>query len=179
MDFFQNIIQFDEIDSTNDFLKKNYKNLPNITTIRTGFQAKGRGQFERTWESDKNQNAIISILFKTYLPPLMKNINSNIVNAIINTLREYGITDATFKYPNDVTVQNNKIAGILIETKYDNKKFEYMIIGIGININQETFKTAGAISLKNLIKKDVDLNEFINKLCNNLLKIIKLNICNR
>ena len=176
MDFFQNIIQFDEIDSTNDFLKKNYKNLPDITTIRTGFQAKGHGQFERTWESDKNQNAIISILFKKILPPLMKNINSNIVNAIINTLREYGITDATFKYPNDVTVQTNKIAGILIETKYDDKKFEYMIIGIGININQETFKTAGAISLKNLIKKDVDLNEFINKLFANLLKIIKLNI---
>lgn len=172
IDFFQNYIQFDEINSTNDFLKNNYKILPDVTTIRAGFQTKGRGQFDRIWESDKNQNVLVSILFKKHLPGLMNDINLNIVRAIIETLEEYKVYDAVFKYPNDVVVQNKKIAGILIEKKYDDKKFEYMIIGIGININQTTFKTPEAISLKNLIKKDVDLNEFINKLLANLLKII-------
>ncbi|MDD4686329.1 MAG: biotin--[acetyl-CoA-carboxylase] ligase [Clostridia bacterium] len=172
LDFFQNFIQFDEINSTNDFLKKNHKYLPNFTIIKAGFQTKGRGQFDKIWESDRNQNILISILFKKYLPSLMNNINHNIVNVIINTLKEYGITDATFKYPNDIIVQNNKIAGVLIETKYDNKNLEYMIIGIGININQENFKTSGAISLNNLIKRKIDLNEFICKFFEYLSRVI-------
>lgn len=171
LDFFQNFIQFDEIDSTNDFLKKNYKYLSNFTIVKTGFQTKGRGQFDKVWESDRNQNILISILFKKYLPSL-KNINHNLINTIINTLKEYGITDATFKYPNDIIVQNNKIAGILIETKFNNKKFEYIIIGIGININQEKFNTSGAISLYNLIKRKVDLNEFMCKFFEHLLKTL-------
>lgn len=171
-DFFQNYIQFDEIDSTNDFLKKNYKNLPDVTVIRTGFQTAGRGQFDRIWESDKNQNILVSILFKKYLPSLMNKINQNIISAIINTLKEYGITDATFKYPNDIIVQNNKIAGILIETKYNNKKFEYMIIGIGININQINFINSNAISLKNLIHTEIDLDEFLSKFFSYLIKFL-------
>ncbi|MDD2227298.1 MAG: biotin--[acetyl-CoA-carboxylase] ligase [Clostridia bacterium] len=172
IDFFQNFIHIDEIDSTNNFLKKHYEILPNISTISAGFQTKGRGQFDRMWESDRNKNLLISILFKKYLPSLMKDVNLNIVNIVIDTLKEYGVTDATFKYPNDVFVQNKKIAGILIETKYNDKKFEYIIIGIGININQEKFKTSEAISLRNLIKKEVDLDEFKNKLFKNLSKII-------
>lgn len=172
IDFFKNFIQFNEITSTNDFLKTHYKILPDVTTIQANFQSNGRGQFDKTWESEKNQNVLISLLFKKYFPQLMMDVNLNIVRAIIETLEEYNVSNAVFKFPNDIMIKNKKIAGILIETKYDDKKFEYMIIGIGININQEKFKNPLAISLKNLINKNVEIDVFIKKLFKNLLKII-------
>ncbi len=174
IDFMHNYIEFEEIDSTNDYLKANYKNLPNYTVVRADFQSKGRGQFDRTWESAKAQNLLISFLFKNELPSaLEEDMHLFFVNVIIETLKNYGV-DAKIKYPNDVYVKNKKLSGILIEKQFNNDKLEYMVVGIGVNINQEKFENPNAISLKNVIKKNIDLKEFTKQLLTNISK--KLNI---
>ncbi len=163
IELLQYLIELDTIDSTNEYLKSNYRKLPNFTIVKANYQTNGHGQFGRGWESNNNENLMFSILVKKNLPFITNDINPIIVSAIFNTLDEFDI-DAQFKYPNDIFIGNRKIAGILIETKYDNNDLEYMIIGIGLNINQEKFETLSAISLKQIIKKEIDSNHVFKRL---------------
>ncbi|MDF2700130.1 MAG: birA [Haloplasmataceae bacterium] len=167
IDFLQYLIEFELIDSTNDYLKNNYKRLPNFTIVKTKFQTNGHGQFGRTWESNNNENLMFSLLIKKDLPFLVHDVNPIIISTLINTLDDFGI-EGRFKYPNDIYIGNRKIAGILIETKYDNKQLEYMIIGIGLNINQDFFNTQQAISLKQIINKDTNIDLVFKRLLKHL-----------
>ncbi len=167
VEFLQYVIEFDTIESTNEYLKQNYQKLPNFTIVKANYQTKGHGQFGKVWESNYNENLLFSLLIKKDLPFLLKDINSIIVSAIFNVLDEFDI-DARYKYPNDIFIGNRKIAGILIETKYDNQELEYMVIGIGLNVNQEQFVTESAISIKNIVKKDADINHVFRRLLKHL-----------
>lgn len=167
IDFFQYVIEFDTIDSTNKYLKTNYQNLPNYTIVKTKFQTGGLGQFGREWESTNDENLLFSLLIKKDLPFFVRDANPIIVSAILNLLDDFSI-EGKYKYPNDILVGNKKIAGILIETKYEEKQLEYMIIGIGVNVNQMNFKTPNAISMKQVLNKDIEVNVLFQKLLKHL-----------
>lgn len=167
IEFLQYLIEFDMIDSTNEYLKHNYQKLPNFTTVKANYQTKGHGQFGRNWESNYKENLLFSLLIKKDLPFMSNDINPIIVSAIFNTLDEFDI-DARYKEPNDIYIGNKKVAGILIETKYDNQQLEYMIIGIGININQEKFETPSAISIKQILEKEINIDQVFKRLLKHL-----------
>lgn len=167
VDFLQYIIELDIIDSTNDYLKHNYQKLPNFTIVKANYQTNGHGQFGRLWESKYNQNLMFSILIKKELPFLNDDVNPIIVSSIFNALDEFDI-DAHYKYPNDIYVGNKKVAGILIETKYDDSNLQYMIIGIGLNVNQEEFDTLNACSMKQILKKEIDMDYVFKRLLKHL-----------
>ncbi|MFI5220664.1 MAG: biotin--[acetyl-CoA-carboxylase] ligase, partial [Bacteroidia bacterium] len=75
--------------------------------------------------------------------------------------------DVKIKWPNDILVNNKKIAGILIENSIRGNTILYSIAGIGINVNQEVFSDfpLQATSLKNEMKKNFSISEVLNKLC--------------
>lgn len=173
IDFFQYIIDFDTLDSTNSYLKRNYQTLPNYTIVKTKYQTTGHGQFGRIWESEEGKNLLFSLLIKKDLPFLVKDANPVCVSAILGLLDELGI-DATFKYPNDILVDSKKLAGVLIETKYSGPEVDYIIIGIGININQEKFNTENAVSLKQIIGKELDLDYVFKKFLRHLSQSVHL-----
>ena len=163
MGLWNNLIVLDEIESTNNYLKQYYDSLVPYTVIRANYQSNGRGQFERGWESTKNKNLLFSILFKLDLgfsPDLMNPI---IVTAIKSTLDEMGI-NASFKDPNDVYVGDKKIAGILIETKYDANKLKYMVVGVGLNVNQLTFDDLNAVSIHQLLGSNQALEPLLMRI---------------
>lgn len=183
IDFNQYIIEFDEIDSTNLYLKNNYLTLPNYTIVKTKYQTIGHGQFGRVWESKRGQNLLFSLLIKKDLPFVVKDANPVFVSALLALLDELGI-DADFKYPNDIYVGTKKLAGILIETKFSGPNVDYIIIGIGLNINQEEFVSENAISLKNILGKELDIDyvfkKFLKHLSNsvllaNLMYLVRMN----
>lgn len=163
----EKIIFIDELTSTNDYLKQNFNELANNTFVYTNFQTKGRGQFIRNWESLKGENILMSWLIKTNVNSL--TIKKLISNTIINFLKEYNIK-ATFKYPNDIYVNDKKIAGILIETKGSINIRQYLIAGIGINVNQNSFSEEKAISMFNITNEKYEINDLINNLIRLLLK---------
>ncbi|HEY8363943.1 MAG TPA: biotin--[acetyl-CoA-carboxylase] ligase [Haloplasmataceae bacterium] len=167
IEFLQYLMEFDIIDSTNEYLKQNYQKLPNFTIVKANYQTQGRGQFGRVWESNYKENLLFSILIKKDLPFLTNDINPIVVSSIFNTLDEYEI-DCRYKFPNDILVGDKKIAGILIETKYDNQDLEYMVIGIGLNLNQDVFESTQAISLRHLINIDVDIDYVFKRLLKHL-----------
>lgn len=162
------IIAFDEIDSTNNYLINNYQKLQSYTIVKTNFQTKGRGQFKRGWFSNKGENLLFSILLKDILIKQIDLIKNIVKDSLLKLLEQYNIK-GTFKEPNDILVNHKKILGILIETKTKNhEEFDYVVIGIGININQKEFIDLNATSFYNINEKEYNKNEILQE----FLKII-------
>lgn len=158
----------DEIPSTNEYLKENYQSLENNTFISTNFQTAGRGQFKRVWEAEKDKNILLSWLIKDSKNDIYK-VKKLVTKAVLKILNKHNIA-ASFKHPNDIYYKDSKLAGILIETK-GNKIYDYIIVGIGLNVNQEKFTDQKAISMFNLTKLTYDINKLKNELIKELLKI--------
>jgi biotin-[acetyl-CoA-carboxylase] ligase BirA-like protein len=159
------IIHFDELTSTNDYIKNNYRLLPDVSLIRADYQSAGRGQFSRNWESNRGQNLLVSLLLKTGINDLsVHSYEEQVRNSLISLLDFYGV-NAHIKLPNDIFVGDRKISGILIETKQIAGVYEYLIIGIGLNVGQTEFPdylNATSIALQSPLK--IYLEDVFNKL---------------
>lgn len=160
------LIHFESIDSTNTYLKQNYLDLENLTFVSATNQTQGKGRNNRQWLSNNN-NLLFSILIKDSKYFDFTNAIS-IVSAytIIQILNEYGIKDLSIKWPNDVYVKDNKICGILLES-LSKENLECLIIGVGLNVNQIQFDgdyITNPISMKNILDKDIDVDELKNKI---------------
>jgi biotin-[acetyl-CoA-carboxylase] ligase BirA-like protein len=171
------IIHFDELTSTNDYIKNNYRLLPDVSLIRADYQSAGRGQFSRNWESNRGQNLLVSLLLKTGINDLsVHSYEEQVRNSLISLLDFYGV-NAHIKLPNDIFVGDRKISGILIETKQIAGDYEYLIIGIGLNVGQTEFPdylNATSIALQSPLKiylEDV-FNKFISMLEVNLAPLL-------
>lgn len=140
------LLEFESLGSTNDFLKENHSYFPHMTFIRADHQEKGRGQHDRLWSSKPNENITCSVLLKDIDILKMPQIKAWIVDGLLAFLNEQGV-NARFKEPNDLYVNDKKIAGILIETQSLEETFDYIIIGIGLNVNQTDFEGLNATSV--------------------------------
>ena len=168
-----NIAFYKELDSTNIFASSILKTdvQKEGTVIRAGFQTAGKGQAGAGWESEDGKNMLISIIL---YPKKIKIANQFLISMTISL----GVFDFISKYtegckikwPNDIYVFNNKIAGILIENSVMNNVIVDCIAGIGININQEKFVSSAPnpISLKLITNSDFDINDCLSELCQRL-----------
>jgi BirA family biotin operon repressor/biotin-[acetyl-CoA-carboxylase] ligase len=173
-----NLMFFENLPSTNTYaaylLKNN--NLQEGTIIYTNYQPEGRGYSGTKWESEDGKNLLISILlFPSFINPEDQfNISMTISLGICDFLMR-DIPDCSIKWPNDIYVNNDKIAGILIESSVLNNQIEFTIAGIGLNINQEKFKSnaPNPVSLSLLTGKRYDLPACMNQLLTDLDKRYK------
>ena len=152
-------IHFDEINSTNTYLKNTYRLLDNFTFVSADYQSNGKGRNDRTWTSEKGENLMFSFLIKDELlikqSPIISLLSAVEVAKSIET---YEIKGVSIKWPNDVFINDKKVCGILAEGQLPH----YMVVGVGINVNQKTFPEGlrrPATSLFLELKKDVDVNE--------------------
>ena len=168
-------IYFESIDSTNTYLKNNYESLDDMTFVRADIQTKGRGRNDRVWKADKGDNLLFSILIKDKeMIDRYKALSVNSAYIVLKVLESYGIDNLSIKWPNDIYVNDRKICGILLEAVSRND-IECLIIGIGINVNQEEFVgeyITDPTSMYLELHEEIDLNEFKEKvfasLSNNL-----------
>lgn len=133
----------------------------------TNHQHSGRGQRGNKWVSRENKNLTFSLLLKPYFisPSECFALNMLVSVAIINVLKDLDKSSFKIKWPNDIMYNGYKLGGILIENSIQGTKIENSIIGIGININQESFDHAfKATSLSKLFKRTFDLNDLLNKI---------------
>ena len=163
------IIEFSNLDSTNDFLKENHSYFPHMTFIKTDYQTKGRGQFDRLWQSDAGKNLLFSILLKSIHVDQLQKIKQWVVDNIRHVLLSFKLS-AIFKEPNDLYIEGKKICGILIEGNLTESNYDYLIIGIGINVNQTAFDGFSAISMKYLLSHDISVKVLFNQIVLRLLK---------
>ncbi|MCQ2285960.1 MAG: biotin--[acetyl-CoA-carboxylase] ligase [Bacteroidales bacterium] len=133
-------------DSTNRLLTKisNYKslnnsNLEDFFTIYAGTQTSGRGLAQNQWESAPNENLLCSIHFCPSLIPRQQfAFNQCFTLAVRQTIKQF-VRNVQIKWPNDLYVDDKKIAGILIEHTISGNKITRTIAGLGLNVNQIQF----------------------------------------
>jgi len=169
------IIKLNAINSTNEYIKQllKKKSIKENLAVYTYNQTEGKGQRGKTWSSEPGKNLAFSICLFT---PKLKLQNQFLVNVlvslfIIEFLEFFKIPDLTVKWPNDIMSGKKKICGILNEIKFKRNKIVNIIIGFGININQEKFQNLpNASSLKLITQNSFDLNRFSSLLKEKLKK---------
>ncbi|PST85038.1 biotin--[acetyl-CoA-carboxylase] ligase [Pedobacter yulinensis] len=169
----QNRIHLKEVDSTSNFLKASLSNsepLPEGTVIMAERQFAGRGQQESAWHAEPGKNLTASFYLRpSFLEPAQQfYLNMAISLAVAETVSACLSEAVEIKWPNDIYVQGRKLGGILIENTVSGNVLRSSVIGIGLNINQEEFPEPlqdRAVSLRNILHRDVDLVHLLNQLC--------------
>ena len=161
----ENVISFSEIDSTNRFAVDNLDRLPSGTVVWALSQTKGYGRHKRVWHSSKG-GLWFSIVFK---PTLIREPNeyTKLASvAIVETLLQLDFKSVRIKWPNDVLVNGKKAAGILTEAVFAGSSLGAIVVGIGINVNNEMpdeIKQTG-ISLSTVKGNHISLESLLDRL---------------
>ena len=151
------IIHFEEISSTNKYIKENYDSLENFTFVVADYQSDGKGRENRSWISPSNENLLFSFLIKDKkLFQDYKALSIGTATLVGRFLEFIGIENVMIKWPNDVYVNDKKICGILLEGNIE----KYIALGVGLNVNQATFKGEYRVtptSIRKELGKDIDV----------------------
>ena len=165
------IIHLESVDSTSKYIKNHLNEFDNFDVVIADYQTNGKGRGNHFWCSNKNENLLFSFLLKDEF--WIKNyslLSIAIGVAISSALTKLKLINVSLKWPNDVYVNNKKICGILLEGKLP----EYIIVGIGLNINQTSFNIDNATSLKLDTKTDYVVQEIFNLVFSRIKEIIEL-----
>lgn len=139
-------------------------------------QASGRGRRGRKWVSPFAENLYFSLVLR--IDGGMRQLEglSLVVGlAVLQTLRNLGVTGAGLKWPNDVLVGNKKIAGILLELVGDPADVCHVVLGIGVNVNMQVAEEVDQqwTSMRLETGKSCDRNILVAELGEQLLAYIQ------
>jgi len=173
--FIKDVSVFREIDSTNNYAKylAKQKNTKDVL-ILSDQQTFGRGRASKTWISPPGKGLWFSLLLRPdknweKLPLLSLGAGLAVAMAIEKVLN----LTPKLKWPNDVLISGRKVCGVLLESEFSFEKLNYLIIGIGINVNQDVndfeknLKNVAA-SLKMVVRRAVDRLELLTRVLQQL-----------
>lgn len=128
-----------EVDSTNNVLKRlAAENAPEGTTVISDAQAEGRGRRGRAWVSPPGLGIWMSVLLRPNLhPSQVQTLTLAASAAVMRALVPLGIEGMGIKWPNDIIINGKKVCGILTEMSAEAERVEWVIIGIGLNVNHD------------------------------------------
>lgn len=161
-------IILESIDSTNEYAKRIAKDVNENVLIIANSQTNGRGTHGRNWYSEEGQNILISFLIKDIRDyKHIDGITIEIGKLVHEILSSKFDLNFEIKLPNDILCNGKKICGILCESSITNNRVNYLIIGIGLNVNQTNFNEEIeniATSLKNELGQDINKEDLIKKI---------------
>ena len=167
-----NIINLDSVDSTNSYASKmmSEDRLPEGTVIVAKTQHAGKGQDNNYWESAPFRNLTFSVVLYPDILAVEKQfiLNKFVALAVYDFVKSFiKKHNVSIKWPNDIYIDEKKVAGILINNTIQGNVFDYSIIGIGLNINQIKFNSEAPnpVSLINILKEHLNLKNCLDKLC--------------
>lgn len=171
------LIVLKSTDSTNDELKRRARDGEESGTVVCACtQTAGRGRFGRQWESDKG-GLYFSIFLRADLPPGdIASITLASGYAVCLAIRKYTGLDAKIKWPNDIIVGNRKVCGILTEMAAQSDRVDYIVTGIGINVNNKEFPEEISHKATSFLKetgKITDKSEFLGMVLEYLDKVLE------
>ena len=137
----KDIIYYEELDSTNTTLEALAKDgAKEWTVVVADRQNAGKGRRGRQWESPKGENIYMSILLR---PDFDSSIASMITMvaaySVALAIRDMGFGQTQIKWPNDIVLQGKKVCGILTELHLNGTDIDYVIVGVGVNVNTPIF----------------------------------------
>ena len=167
------IIRYKNIKSTqiiaNNLAKKGMKEGIVILTEK---QSCGLGRNNNNWFSPKGGIWLSIILRPKNKINFIQLFGLIIAYLISSTIKDITKIITTIKLPNDILINKKKVCGILVDSIFKGNKIDYMIIGIGININ---FRTkilpkeiiSNSTTLRDEYGKEIDIDEFLSKFLDN------------
>lgn len=170
----QHILELDTTPSTNTYAINLIKEIQVAegTVVFTHNQTKGRGQVGNTWQAESGKNLTFSLILHPNFLAIDKQfylskITSLAVFGMLTDFLNPSLYDIKIKWPNDILVNDRKIAGILIENVLRGNFLQNSVVGVGININQQSFNKVDkqATSLGILLQQDFNLKEMLHSFC--------------
>lgn len=162
------IVKIEELSSTNVYAAERLAEHPEeFTAYVAGRQPQGKGQKGSSWESEAGRNLTFSLLLRpTFLPIARQYILSKVVCLALVDLLDEWLNEVKVKWPNDIYVGNQKICGILIENQIRGASLHSSIVGVGLNVNQQVFRSdaPNPVSLSQLTGRSFNLDELLQKL---------------
>lgn len=176
----QQLYYYEEIGSTNDeAFRLGTQGAPEGTVVIAESQSAGRGRLQRVWHSPAASNIYTSVILRPDLeawqaPQL--SIAAGV--AVAETLNSFCPGKVVLKWPNDVLLNERKVCGILAQMKISAGGVEFVVLGIGINVNikREQFPRDildVATSLREACGREISRTELIISLYENLAKWYK------
>ncbi|MEN6623401.1 MAG: biotin--[acetyl-CoA-carboxylase] ligase [Smithella sp.] len=128
---------YQEIDSTNDeAYRLGSAGAPEGAVVFADSQTQGKGRMQRVWHSPAGSNIYTSLVLRPHFPPGKAPQISLVAGvAVAELLEQYCPGKIELKWPNDVLVKGRKICGILAQMKTVGEEIDFVIVGIGINVN--------------------------------------------
>lgn len=174
MNSYRNKFEFDRIhlsetESTNVYLHQlsASQQLKEWSVVTADYQTGGRGQRGNSWESEAEANLLFScLLFPRLLKAQEQFYISQIVSLAIKEALSLYTDGITIKWPNDIYWHEKKICGILIEHNLMDSYLEQSIIGVGLNVNQLTFRSnaPNPVSLRQITGEVSDRTSLLSKI---------------
>jgi BirA family biotin operon repressor/biotin-[acetyl-CoA-carboxylase] ligase len=171
---------FSDIESTNDeAFTLGRDGAAEGTAVIAERQSRGRGRFQRSWHSPAGANIYTSIILRPTLPPeAASRIPIMAGVAVADTLASYCSANVRLKWPNDILIKDKKVCGILSRAKISEKKIDFIVLGIGLNVNMKPYEFTeeiidSATSLAMETGRDISREYLIIHLYENLEKWYK------
>ncbi len=167
------IDRLDKVDSTNHYALDLLKQRPPAEgyTVWALEQFAGRGQRGNSWLAEPHTNLTFSIILHPRFLPLaeqfwLTRVMALAVAEFVSSCLKSDSLKVAIKWPNDIYVNDQKIAGILIENVLEGSIIKFSVAGIGININQTSFgpSVPNATSLKLLTGSTFNLEDCLQRI---------------
>jgi BirA family transcriptional regulator, biotin operon repressor / biotin---[acetyl-CoA-carboxylase] ligase len=139
--FGKRIYHFFKIDSTNRVaLELGHAGEPEGAVVLAEGQTAGKGRAGRTWQSDRAAGIYVTLLLRPRLAPVQAPLLTMMagLSAHAAIQAQTGLT-VDLKWPNDLLIGGKKVGGILTEMHAEPSQVRFVIVGIGLNVNQEKF----------------------------------------
>ncbi len=168
---------YEETESTNLEAKRlAAEGAPEGTVVVAETQTAGRGRMGRRWSSPPGKGLLFSVVLRPNLPmPEAHLLTLTVGNAMAEAIEAQVKVPVHLKWPNDLIVSNKKAGGILLEVSGEQDKVDWVIAGIGVNVNVDfsdlpVSLRRTAISLKMATEKTVDRTVLLARMLQTLEK---------
>jgi BirA family biotin operon repressor/biotin-[acetyl-CoA-carboxylase] ligase len=174
----------DHLESTNTYLmKKLSSGQAHASCVAANLQTNGRGRRGRNWQAGLGVSLTFSLLWRFQCgAAALSGLSLAVGVALVRTLHSFGYSQAQLKWPNDILIGREKLAGILIELQGDMEGPSAAVIGIGINLNlpasikqqidQPSTDLASVLDLANTSAQAINPNELLGILLKHLAEVL-------
>lgn len=135
---------YDSIDSTNEEAKRRaLAGAPSGSVFVAEQQTGGKGRLGRSWASPAGTGLWFSVLLRPGILPLRISVTTLLAGlAVGRAVRSLTGCEAKIKWPNDIVIGSRKVCGILTEMTAEIDRVEFVVVGIGVNVNNTAFPEA-------------------------------------
>ena len=135
------LVYYPETDSTN--IRATYlagEGAAHGSLVMADAQSAGRGRRGRSWASPAGRNVYFSLLLRPEFAPDKASMMTLVMAlAVKEAIEEVCGVEAKIKWPNDIVVNGKKVTGILTELRMQGTAIDHVVIGVGINVKEQTF----------------------------------------